>query len=343
MKKRLLKPAENDGQIICIPSSEEFILKVSDKHTVGTAHQPYFFNPGVALKFIFLGRIPKGRKKIFFVDTDRLDIKIKLPAREQIRQINFLNTDTVLSEYLTPKQEVFYDLLKSIENEIKEAPVENLRQVISNLSSFKEIIIKNANKKFLKEVLAKSFLDFFSLNIPYYFLSDIIKGSEFEDFFTNIYNNDRLFRDIFNESLDEYRETYRFRFKNFPFPRLQDGELPFWLIRDSKRARLFKNDIDLKDFHKITIYPRASTLTIFLRLYKFDFFIHGLGGANYEWVQDRIIERFFNKAAPDYAVISGTFLLPGLSVFERKFPYFFFSPRKLKAKAELLVAEAVTI
>ena len=342
MKKKLIKPPENDRQILCIPSSEEFILKVKDEHAVGTAHQPYFFNPGVALKFIYLERLPKGRKQVIFVDTDRLNIKVKSPAREGIRQVAFLDTESVLSEYLTPKDEVFHNFLNSIENEIREAPDESRNQIISNFGFFKEIITRNTKKRFLKDVLAQSFMEFCGLNMPYQFLSDIIKCEEFKDFFFKIYNNDKLFRDIFNQSLDEYRQIFRFRFKNFPFPRLQHGELPFWAIRDSRRARLFKNDINLKDFHKMVIYPRASTLTIFLRLYRFDFFIHGTGGANYEWVQDRIMGSFFKKPVPDYAVISGTFLLSGLPVFEREFPYFFFNPSGLREKVGSLPMKAVT-
>ena len=65
-----------------------------------------------------------------------------------------------------------------------------------------------------------------------------------------------------------------------------------------------------------------------------DYFIHGVGGSIYEWVADRLIERFFKKDAPLLIVVSGTFLIEGYK--EREFPYFLFDPFEVKEKVKTL-------
>ena len=112
------------------------------------------------------------------------------------------------------------------------------------------------------------------------------------------------------------------------FPKLEEDELPFWIVHEGKRSRCYKKDMEKSDAETFTIFPRAVTLTIFLRLYILDIFIHGIGGGNYEWIQDRIIERFFDQSPPPYAVISGTFLLENSK--ERDLPFFLFDPEKIK-------------
>jgi hypothetical protein len=331
MKKRLLKPPSNDGEIIILPSPKEFIGQIKEKDIVGVAHQPYFFNPGVSLKFIFLEKLPQGKKKIIFVDTDKVKIQVKLPTPEGPKILRFLDREEVLFNYLSPSKEIFKDFFSLLETELKR----NLsydKEVFLNFSFFKEIVFKNLDKKFLKEILVESFLQFYKIDYKWCFLTDLF-DKDYKEFFLEIYKKYSLFREIFNRTLDEYKNTFRFRFKNFPFPKLTENELPFWILKENKRIRCFKRDVEIKDLDNLKILPRALTLTIFLRLYKLNFFIHGVGGGNYEWVADRIIERFFKRKAPPYIIVSGTFLLSDLK--ERDFPYFLFSSEKIKGKIDI--------
>jgi len=236
----------------------------------------------------------------------------------------------VIKSYLIIRlrgKSVFLNFFFSIEHELKEISFKGSQEVLSSYFVFKEIVLKNSSKKYLKEILAESFLQFYHIERDYYFLSDLLNSKDYKEFFFEIYSQSTAFREIFNCLLDEYRNEFRFRYKNFPFPKLEEGELPFWRVRGEKRERFFKNDMDKRDYDKALIFPRAVTLTIFLRLYRLDLFIHGIGGGNYEWIQDRIIERFFKQKPSPYAVISGTFLLDTYQ--ERNFPYFFFPPERI--------------
>lgn len=58
------------------------------------------------------------------------------------------------------------------------------------------------------------------------------------------------------------------------------------------------------------IRPKAVTLTMFLRLFVADLFVHGVGGARYDAVTDGIIRSFFGVEPPPYAVASATWWLP---------------------------------
>jgi hypothetical protein len=339
MKKRLLKPPSNDGEIFFLPDLRKFLPSLKEESRVGTAHQPYFFNPGVSLKFLALEYLPKGYKKFLFLDTDKVRINIKIPYKGGIKVVNLINSEEVLAEYSVSGEKIFRDFFSIVEEELRKTFSHNYSDVFENFFHFQDIIFRNLNRKFLKEILAESFLQFYGIKTNYEFLSRLIEDKEFRDFFLHICKDDERFRHIFNQSLDDYKENFRFRFINFPFPKLKDGELPFWIVKEARRLRCFKKDLRQINFKKLKIFPRAYTLTIFLRLYKLDCFIHGIGGANYEWVGNRIIERFFKKKPPLYVVMSGTFLLKGIR--ERQLPYFFFNPQKIRERTESFINSAI--
>jgi len=329
MKKKLLKPPSEGGQILSLPDLQETLGYIKEDSRVGVCHQPYFFNPGVSLKFLFLDDLQAAKKNIIFLDTDRVKIGVKVPfADGSVRTLDLIRSKEVLSGFSTPDEELFYRYFDFLEEQIVEAFRGGETDVYENLLKFKEIIFRNMHRGLLKEVLVESFLEFYDMEAEYTFVSDLVCGEEFKRFFDEIYNKGETFRRIFNETLVEYKREFRFRYKNYPFPELEDGELPFWIIKEGKRGRCFKRDLDAMETDSYSIFPRAVTLTIFLRLYLLDVFIHGIGGANYEWIQDRIIERFFKKEAPFYGVLSGTFLLGGFK--EREFPYFLFNPQKIR-------------
>ena len=152
---------------------------------------------------------------------------------------------------------------------------------------------------------------------------------------------------VYNEVLQEYRTINRVRSRTHPVPDLKitDGwfEAPFrvWLAGDELRRRVFakadSGTIDLSDgvevFARLPLSAeqsaagaveelkklagrgirfrtRALTTTLFSRLCFADLFIHGIGGAKYDQMTDRIASRFLGLAAPEFLTISATLLLP---------------------------------
>jgi hypothetical protein len=60
----------------------------------------------------------------------------------------------------------------------------------------------------------------------------------------------------------------------------------------------------------LRITPRALTLTLFFRMLVADQFVHGIGGARYDRVTDRIIESFFGIEPPSFCVTTATLYFP---------------------------------
>lgn len=157
------------------------------------------------------------------------------------------------------------------------------------------------------------------------------------------------FASIYNTTLADYRREQGIKDAGRPWPDLkredagdeESCEAPFWLDDlaggQRRRAKVVRsrdgwalriNDAqfvldpnrdgwtaadDLARFLSSVncrLSPRALTLTMFLRLFMADQFVHGIGGARYDHVTNRIIERWLGLAAPAFSVTTATLLFP---------------------------------
>jgi hypothetical protein len=149
-----------------------------------------------------------------------------------------------------------------------------------------------------------------------------------------------------NEVLAEYRTRTGIADRTQPAPDLarHDGaiETPLWLYRDGEpREPLFvrragetwellgargpvgaitadpqRATESLAAIGRTGLYlaPRALTLTMFLRTFLADAFVHGIGGAIYEEAGDVLTRRWFGQAPQPFITASATLRLP-LSTF----------------------------
>lgn len=153
----------------------------------------------------------------------------------------------------------------------------------------------------------------------------------------------------YNAALADYRDEQNIKSNTRPMPDLVVGdrqiEAPFWIdelaadpprrhramveVRDGKlflhqpySDEAFELDpkvdanvgVDrLAAFlsrHRLRVGPRALTLTMFVRLFVADLFVHGIGGGRYDQVTDRIIRTHFKVEPPAFAVTTATMYLP---------------------------------
>lgn len=176
--------------------------------------------------------------------------------------------------------------------------------------------------------------------------SPIASSPPFLQFVSHVLANARVFAHQYNAALREYREENGMKTNSRPMPDLfiseQSVELPFWLddLAHGTRTRpsMFevggKTVLELVDGQEFAIdptedgasaarrlsqflaatqhrlSPRALTLTMFLRLFVADTFIHGIGGGRYDQVLDKLIASHFNIAPPAFAVATATMLFP---------------------------------
>ena len=154
------------------------------------------------------------------------------------------------------------------------------------------------------------------------------------------------FASAYNAALHAYRSQNKIRSETRPMPDLirSNGsvESPFWLDElatgNRTRAKVIVNDGGFvlrmrsgEEFqfdpaaqgwdaaarlaqwlrrNQVRLAPRALTLTMFLRLFVADQFIHGIGGARYDQVTDAIIADHFKIEPPPFCVTTATLVLP---------------------------------
>ncbi|MCA9006157.1 MAG: hypothetical protein KDA70_12870, partial [Planctomycetaceae bacterium] len=189
-----------------------------------------------------------------------------------------------------------------------------------------------------------------NLELP---ISRMCQTGPFLWFACHLFKNAHAFRSTHNEVLGEYRKVNRVRSKTHPVPELaeSDGwiESPFWTWKtgETRRHQLFvkrdqeqiqlSNGTDviaslpmgencdlsaaievLKQLPEqgIRLRTRALTTTLFARLFLGDLFVHGIGGAKYDEMTDRIFTRFFHLNPPRYLTLSATRFLPFSQPFD---------------------------
>lgn len=161
----------------------------------------------------------------------------------------------------------------------------------------------------------------------------------FSIFVLDIIRRAEAFANLFNQSVASYRNKHGLKSKNHPFPDLGVAkgwaEIPFWLLLpgENRRQRLGVKEVSgeiilgtpgpqglrlslgvddqLGALRKLEsqgyrIRPRAISTTIFARLLISDAFIHGIGGAKYDEVTDRMIQDFYQVTPPEFLVVSAT-------------------------------------
>jgi hypothetical protein len=150
----------------------------------------------------------------------------------------------------------------------------------------------------------------------------------------------------YNAALGDYRRERKVRAVTRPMPDLaafeSSVELPFWLDQLDTGGRTrpiaFPRDGGYvlaapngEEFefnpaapgwdaaaglggwlrrNQLRLSPRALTLTMFLRVFVVDQFVHGIGGGQYDQITDRIIAAHFGIRPPRFCVATGTMYLP---------------------------------
>jgi len=176
----------------------------------------------------------------------------------------------------------------------------------------------------------------------------LCRGEAFQWFVALLLTQLPKFLPLYNQALRDYRRVNRLRGRSHPAPDLAAEppwlESPFWVwtAADPRRRRLFAQQIgdeilvsdraewqcrlpleaeglagraverlvEMQTAGGVRIRPKALMTTLWARLFLGDLFIHGTGGAKYDWVTDRIIERFFRRSPPPYIVVTADVRLP---------------------------------
>lgn len=312
-----------------------------------TGHQPDLYHAGVWVKDFLVERLARetgGTGVDIVVDTDGFDwVGMTAPCLDpgitRCRQYLAVGrSDSCYACTAVPSATHIDDFCSSTASVLETLPApaiarhfsafcEALGASVPHSRSLAELVT-GARRRFEGDLTGY-------LELP---VTGLSATEAFRSFAVDILLDAERFAGAYNAELAEYRALHRVRSVAQPFPDLETGpgrvEVPFWVLEAQSRSPVFAErtgeGVTLRSNggtlttlpptaeeaagalaeSGVLLVPRAVTLTLFVRAFLADLFIHGIGGDRYDRITDALAERWWGVTLPPYAVASLTMYLP---------------------------------
>ena len=351
-----------------------------NKPWVITGHQVEFYHPGVWSKVILahaLAARSGGLAIDLLVDHDTVDhLGFAVPhwngPRLEKKTVTWAEASALPAEFLSaPQGEQKTQWLHTLE----QFPLIQT----DALGDFTHVLRQDSDSHYVPWMSRsrRTFENSFGIDVQHVPCSYLCSGVAWHGFALLWLRQSRNWCNIYNTALDQYRAENRIVNPGRPMPNLavttNELELPFWIYgNDQPRQRLVLKQnnglylqlesrrIDVADLMDgplpaggkllcqrlaeagLNLRPRALTLTMFVRLLLSDVFIHGIGGALYDQMTDRIMDQLFG-VRPAYGCASAGWLLPlaqEMDVQQADIPQLKWQRHHVRSNPELLVPTA---
>ncbi|MFW6134054.1 MAG: hypothetical protein ACOC5R_00590 [Elusimicrobiota bacterium] len=280
----MISVPEKHRQILISPGLEEWkniinhnksTSKISRKLEVGCAHECSLYHPGVLFKEICADRFDTNKANIVCDTEIPQNNFFKFPLQRKNETIKYFSKKDNLPYFLQPppSKKIIKEIIKKTKSNSQTNKFFSVGKKILNKTNNLAQFITKTRIIFLKE---------YGCTLEQIYLSNLIKGQNYKEFYEKIRSRKKDFIEIYNLSLEE--NEY-----NTGIKKLNQNELPFWYDR-----------------HTSMPVPKAIPLSIYIRMYVFDLYIEGVGGSRYHPSADYIIRNFFNFEPPKTAVASAT-------------------------------------
>ena len=317
---------------------------------VATGHQPELYHPGVWIKDFLLQRLADetGSTALdIVVDTDGFDtVSVSSPCfkPDVARCTQYLAVGTEDGCFAcapVPPADEIERFRIAVDDQLATLRAPALRRHFADFAAALEAVRPDVES--LSELLTFARRRFEAsagsryLELP----ATTMAGSEaFATFVVDMAISAKRFSTEYNRALADYRVVNKTRSAAQPFPDLASAEgrieLPLWLISRGHRstvwvepfpsggARLVSDDettiADLPAAPASAVAtllasgaqlaPKALALTLFVRAFVCDLFIHGVGGGGYDHVTDGVLRGYYGVEPPAFVVASMTMYLP---------------------------------
>lgn len=320
----------------------------SDSPIVMTGHQPELYHPGVWVKDFLLQRFSDeigGTGIDVVVDSDGFDSVVLTspclaPVVRRCRQYLAVGTETSCFACSPAPSSHDIDLFcRAGEAQLAALPAPSIRRHFAEFCEALRSAERDAGN--LAELVtfarrryeASAGTDYLELPV-----SSMARTASFARFVADLAFDAARFASDYNHELEVFRAFTKTRSKAQPFPDLEADdsavELPLWALQAGMRETVWAvrkdRDVSLVAGDRVVaalgsdleeglsallaapavIAPKALALTLFIRLFCCDFFIHGVGGGRYDAVTDAVCRRFYGVEPPAFAVASMTMYLP---------------------------------
>jgi hypothetical protein len=315
----------------------------ADQPVVGTGHQPEFIHPGVWAKHVVTQRLAeRAGARAFHLVVDN-DVPKRTTFTVPSHKNDYIETEEVsFGPYragwafeqlpaLSPQE------LRRMGEDVRRAAGARFDETL--MPAFLEAAGRiDQPRDFVDQMIAgRSAIDrTFGAEMIEHRVSEVWGGPLLA---LMIRDADR-FVQCYNAALADYRREQGIRGTRRPVPdllcRADRVELPVWTYdRQESRQRLFvarergkvvllagadrMGDVASDELDRVetalpairnattrALRPRALSLTTWARLLGCDVFIHGIGGAKYDRITDRLVQRYFGVDPPGMICVSAT-------------------------------------
>ena len=298
---------------------EKFQTEFDKKPIIANGHQPEFQHPGIIFKDLLLHKIAgltNGLPLHIVVDTDQFEMSYYYPERLEkgfahLKTLHLKDEANRIYAHYPLSLEYKNELISILKSQLEESKYfinpdiklefeQTIHKTISGLETNEYLFEVN-------ETIREDFYKSRSIHIYHIKVSELVKLNAFKVLVKKIREHLDEFMQIYNQSLIDYRKQQKIKNHAQPFPNLVTGEMPFWILDPvTKKRNVMRIEDSMEEACNACILPKAVTLTMFMRLFMSDFFIHGKGGGRYEEVSEHIIKEFFQIEAAPYEVASAT-------------------------------------
>ena len=313
---------------------------------IGTGHQPTIYYPGLLFKNFYaaeLARQSGGKAVNFIVDSDIANYRIPIPYQVNDhlykKQRSIENSQNKIYRDFHPASSKVYHFLDETTKNLQSLSEPRIKQAFDQYKEqFFAVYQKHQNFTETINNLRSRFDASRDIHLHDIKLSHIAQTTGYYRFLHFLLKHLERFSQIYNHAVEENKSKQYQPVKSLGF---DQGwyELPYWLIKHAKRYPIWvKKDqqafhfssrnaglhinisrentrseasmiAELKD--KMALYPKATTLTIMIRLFFCDTFVHGTGAIAYERVNNRFLTEFFGlDTKPIFYAVTGDIYLP---------------------------------
>jgi len=314
-----------------------------------TGHQPDLYHPGVWVKDFLLDRLALEAQATavdIMVDSDGFDaVSVTAPCMTPgvARCRQYLAVGSEHSSFAfadVPSTRDLADFCQATDQMLESLPAPAVRRHFSEFCTHLSAAAGDAENLAELVTIARRRHEAHAatgyLEAP---ITALARTRGYARFVADLALSAERFTDIYNRELAQYRALSKTRSAAQPFPDLEQGqgryELPLWHLTRSGRLPVWADPTteggvrllsagteicsagpDPDEFVEALIgsgaliAPKALSLTLFLRVFACDLFIHGIGGGRYDQVTDAVIRAFYGIEPPAFVVASMTMYLP---------------------------------
>lgn len=310
--KMLVELAESQGLSVAAPNVKRFEYT---QPIVMAGHQPVMYHPGLLFKNERLSSFARDTNALainVIIDTDEGDGgKLVWPLRQGdslvLKSGTLSSSEGVYASQYVVSAGHARELFQVMSAELATSGLERAAESTAALSSLYEglagqpIAVANSLARW-------RFEDRAYLEVPLSHLLRIDAVREVLHLWVNDYERLGV---TYNSTLESFRADHKIKNPANPFPNMRidnsSVEVPFWLVGSEERQPLMiARSTGPQIGGDRYLAPRGSIVTLLLRGFCSDLFVHGKGGGKYDPFVDRLADSYLGVSLPRFVVASST-------------------------------------